>query len=282
MSRSSDRPVAAVIGLLLLLWIAMLLVGGPGSGGDAALLDAFNQPVLFPAARLLTRVGDWSILLPLTLVATALLAWRRSIRKAACLLAIALSGRFLVELQKYEFNRARPDAHGHVVATHNMAFPSGHSAYSMMFWLGLALLAFEGEARRRAVLFAVLLAFAIGLTRPILGVHWPSDVVGGWSFGAAWALLLTRLIADGERERSSVIVEAKETDMIDRDRPDDSALIDSMEDSPGQAGTSGGNIQRDVASQAETRDETGDGGITRVTGEDKPAGGDEPTLPNRD
>ena len=69
--------------------------------------------------------------------------------------------------------------------------------------------------------------------------------------------------------------------MIDRDRPDDSELIDSMEEAPGHSGTSGGNIQRDLASQAEAEDEIGDGGVTRVTGEDKPAGGDGPTLPNR-
>ncbi len=281
MTALPNRAPALIIATLLALWILMLLVGGPGSAGDAAVLHAFNRPTLFPAARVLTRLGDWSILLPLTLAATALLAWRRNVRNAAILLAISLSGRLLVELQKYEFNRARPDAHGHVVATHNMAFPSGHSAYSMMFWLGLALLAFEGEARRRAVLLALLLAFAVGLTRPILGVHWPSDVIGGWSFGAAWALLLTRLVAAGEREPPSAIVGAKEIDMNDRDRSDDSDLIESMEDAPSHAGSSGGNIQRDVAGQAEMEDEVGDGGTTRVTGEDKPAEGDEPTLPNR-
>jgi membrane-associated phospholipid phosphatase len=277
-----NRALALIIVALLFLWMAMLLIGGPGSAGDSVVLHAFNSPALLPAARVVTRLGDWSILLPLTLAATALLAWRRNVRSAALLLVITLSGRFLVELQKYEFNRARPDAHGHVVATHNMAFPSGHAAYSMMFWLGLALLAFEGEARRRAALFAVLLAFAVGLTRPVLGVHWPSDVIGGWSFGAAWALLLTWLVEFRERGRPSAIVAGKESDMNDRDRPDDSELIESMEDAPSQAGSSGGNIQRDVAAQAELDDEIGDGGITRVTGEDKPADGDEPTLPNRD
>jgi len=46
----------------------MLLVGGPGSPADAALLRAFNWPALFPTARMLTRLGDWNLLLPLTLV----------------------------------------------------------------------------------------------------------------------------------------------------------------------------------------------------------------------
>jgi hypothetical protein len=71
--------------------------------------------------------------------------------------------------------------------------------------------------------------------------------------------------------------------MTDRPRPDDSEIIDSMEDAPGQSGVSGGNLQRDVASQAEeAREIGGRAGVTRVTGEDKPAGGDEPNLPQRD
>jgi undecaprenyl-diphosphatase len=277
----SNRRLVSIVGLLLLVWLVMLLVGGPGSALDSALLRAANWSPLFPAARILTRLGDWNILLPLTIVGAGLLAWLRSLRNAAALIAMSLSGRLLVELQKYEFDRARPDPQGHLVATHSMAFPSGHAAYSMMFWLGFALLAFSGEARRWAVMFALLLAFAVGLTRPVLGVHWPSDVIGGWAFGAAWALLLVHLIQSGERDRPSAIVRTKESDMNDRDRADDSELIESMEDAPSHSGSSGGNLQRDVASQAETDDEVGDRGITRVTGEDKPAGGDEPTLPNR-
>jgi hypothetical protein len=68
------------------------------------------------------------------------------------------------------------------------------------------------------------------------------------------------------------------------ERPDDSALIDEMEDdAPGQSGSSGGNLQRDVASQAEEQHEVdGGSGVTRVTGEDKPADGDAPNLPQRD
>ncbi|PWG03295.1 hypothetical protein [Sphingosinicella humi] len=70
--------------------------------------------------------------------------------------------------------------------------------------------------------------------------------------------------------------------MADKQRPDDSELIDKMERGPSQSGVSGGNLQRDIASQAEEEhDVEGKPGATRVRGEDKPAKGDEPTLPNR-
>jgi hypothetical protein len=65
-------------------------------------------------------------------------------------------------------------------------------------------------------------------------------------------------------------------------RHDDSDLIDSMEDAPGQGGTAGGRLQRDIGSQAEEEHRIdGKTGVTRVRKEDKVDRGDEPTLPNR-
>jgi membrane-associated phospholipid phosphatase len=63
-----------------------------------------------------------------------------------------------------------------------------------MVWLGAALLLARGRARPWALAAAALVAFAVGLTRPMLGVHWPSDVVAGWSFGLFWTLLLIRIV----------------------------------------------------------------------------------------
>jgi undecaprenyl-diphosphatase len=73
-----------------------------------------------------------------------------------------------------------------------MSFPSGHSANSAIVYLTLATLltqAIRGAALRRYVVgAAIALVFAIGVSRVYLGVHWPSDVLAGWSFGALWAL----------------------------------------------------------------------------------------------
>jgi hypothetical protein len=113
-------------------------------------------------------------------------------------------------------------------------------------------------------------------------------VVGGWAFGAAWTLLLLRLFGGPDplhRERlgASVIGASKERNMNDRNRTDDSELIDSMDEAPSHGGASGGNLQRNVAAQAEEEHEVGGAtGVTRVTGEDKPDGGDAPNLPQRD
>lgn len=65
--------------------------------------------------------------------------------------------------------------------------------------------------------------------------------------------------------------------MTDRNRTDDSEMIDEMEDGPAFGGSSGGNLQRDVGARDELDQEAGDGdGITRVRASDKPEEADLP------
>lgn len=273
-----DRYRLALIALLLGVWIFMLKTGGPGSQVDLDLLYTVGRKALVPAAHVLTELGASWVILPAACLAGAWLAYRGEVRKGAILFLIVAIGRLIIEVQKYEFDRERPDPQGHLVAVHNMAFPSGHSSNAMMAWLAIALIAVPARFRTIAVFIALLLAALTGLSRLVLAVHWPSDVAGGWAFGAAWVLLLSSF---AERAPPSFIEPRKESDM-DKDRPDDSALIDEMEDAPSHGGSSGGNRQRDVATQDEERQEIGGAGVTRVTGEDKPGDGDLPTLPQRD
>jgi membrane-associated phospholipid phosphatase len=112
------------------------------------------------------------------------------------LLGITLSGRLLVELGKSWIGRLRPEDQEHLVAAQSYAFPSGHAANATIVWLSLALLAPQtARGRRIAIIVAAIIALAVGVSRPMLGVHWPSDVIGGWAFGLAWTLALVRLCA---------------------------------------------------------------------------------------
>lgn len=184
-----------VLAGLALAWGVMLLIGG--TQPDRGLLEfayAGGQPGLAFGARWLTELGGAAVLLPATAFAAAWLAWRRDGRGALLLVAITLSGRALVETQKLLIGRPRPDSAEHLVAISNLSFPSAHAANALMVWLCLALLLPRTErGRTMAIWAAIWLALAIGLTRVMLGVHWPSDVIGGWSFGLAWTLLMLRL-----------------------------------------------------------------------------------------
>jgi len=179
--------------LLALIVLAALLLGGPRTEVDPRVLAMFAEPDLVPAARLLTRLGDgWTVLVA-AILAAAWLVRAGHRRRSILLLVILASERLLVEAMKAGFDRARPDVAGHQVAVHSMAFPSGHSANATAVWLAIALLATGPRLRRPAVALALAIAFMTGLSRLVLGVHWPSDVIGGWAFGAAWTLLLVRL-----------------------------------------------------------------------------------------
>ena len=77
----------------------------------------------------------------------------------------------------------------------------------MIFFLTLALVLSESTRwRGAAVSAALLLSFLIGTSRVMLGVHWPSDVIGGWAFGLLWVMLTLRLahrLIETDSERAS-------------------------------------------------------------------------------
>lgn len=181
------------ISLLALIGAAALLIGGPQTRVDPAVLAAFAIPGLVPAARFLTHLGDGITVLVAAVASAVLLLAQGHRRRAILVLVILASQRLMVEAMKAGFDRARPDVEGHQVAVHSMAFPSGHSANAMAVWLAIALLASGPQWRRPAVALALAVAFVVGICRMVLQVHWPSDVAGGWAFGAAWTLLLVRL-----------------------------------------------------------------------------------------
>ena len=192
---TAPRHSLILAAILFVLWLGMMLFGGPHGATDAALARLVAAPALVPAARIVTRLGDWPILLPLTFLAAIVLALVRSWRRALLFALIVLGGRILVEVQKIELARARPDAAGRLVHVSSLSFPSAHAAYSMITWLAFALLLASPRRRAAAVAAALAVAAIVGLTRLVLHVHWPSDVIGGWAFGAAWTLLLVRLAA---------------------------------------------------------------------------------------
>jgi membrane-associated phospholipid phosphatase len=184
----------ALLGLIV-AWTVMLLFGGlEFDRGLLIFAYAGDHPWAAAAARWVTELGGMPVLLAVTGFGAAWLLVRREWRAAALLLAVTLTGRLLVSLMKDWTARVRPDAHGHLVPVESLAFPSGHAANATLVWLCLALLLPTNErGRGLAIWAAVWLALAVGLSRVMLGVHWPSDVIGGWAFGLFWTLLLLHL-----------------------------------------------------------------------------------------
>jgi len=136
---------------------------------------------------LLTWLGDGDARILVCAIA-ALLLWRRGDRSAALFLPLAaLAETLATSGLKIAFGRARPDLLEHLDRVTSLSYPSGHAAHNVALWLLVAVLLAPG--RRWPVTAAIGFATAIGVSRIVLGVHWPTDVAGGLSFGAGAALL---------------------------------------------------------------------------------------------
>ncbi|MES2605778.1 MAG: phosphatase PAP2 family protein, partial [Pseudomonadota bacterium] len=89
--------------------------------------------------------------------------------------------------------RQRPDLVPHGMQVYTASFPSGHSMQAAATYLTMGALLAQVQKRRRVKAFilsvAMIITFLVGLSRIYLGVHWPTDVLAGWTAGAGWAIL---------------------------------------------------------------------------------------------
>jgi len=176
-----------------------VLDGGPDSV-ERALLLALQSPERGPVgprwlevlARDYTALGSVGVLTLLTVGVSGYLWLRRRGPVAAYLLATVGGGLVLSTLLKLGVDRSRPAAHLHASHVYSPSFPSGHAMMAAVTYLTLGLLLAHVHRRnavQRYVLSGALLVTAtVGATRVYLGIHWPTDVLAGWTVGTVWAL----------------------------------------------------------------------------------------------
>jgi undecaprenyl-diphosphatase len=157
------------------------------------------------AARDVTALGGGAVLTLVTLAVCGFLTLVRRFRSLLLVLGSTVGGAVLNSVLKALFARPRPTVVPHLAEAYAPSFPSGHAMLSAIVYLTLgALLTQLTESRwlKAYVLgVALLLSFLVGLTRVFLGVHYLTDVLGGWMAGLAWALF-TVLLARAAKRRS--------------------------------------------------------------------------------
>lgn len=192
--------LAAAVGVIALL--GRTIAGGARFDFDTNLMLAVRQagdpatpggPAWLKQVMVdLTALGGETVLTLAVILTAALALASRHFLTAALVVAGTISGSIAVALAKLVVGRERPALVDHLVEVGSASFPSGHAANSAIIYLTIALLAIQvipRAAARVTVLGAtILLVTAIGCSRVYLGVHWPSDVLAGWSFGTLWAL----------------------------------------------------------------------------------------------
>jgi undecaprenyl-diphosphatase len=156
-------------------------------------LTPLGPPPVQEAARDITALGGLVVLTILTLSTTIFLALDGKSHMALFLVVSVVGGEGLSVVLKDFFDRPRPEIVPHAAYASSTSFPSGHSMMSALTYLTLGALLSAYHKRKSLKAFflltASLLVFLIGVSRVYLGVHWPTDVLAGWTAGGTWALI---------------------------------------------------------------------------------------------
>lgn len=211
----AQREVGLTSILFLFALITLAFVTYDGFfGGDAQTFDqtvllALREPgdpanpigsVQFEeAVRDVTALGSFVVLLMVTVATVGFLVASKKYAEAGTMAFAAVFGQVISETLKAYFDRPRPDFVAHIVETTSASFPSGHAMMSAAIYLSIGAMLARVQTKRRLKTYihvtALLLTLMVGASRVYLGVHYPTDVLGGWCLGAAWAILCWSVLA---------------------------------------------------------------------------------------
>ena len=204
------KPLLIVL-VATLLALAFALLGSEVGEGDTLFFDMqllqraqalrAGHPWLAEVMRDLSGLGSTVVLTLFTVATVGYLGLVSQRALALCVATSVISGTVLVSVFKATFGRMRPDLAYAELAASGLSFPSGHASMSALVFLTIGALIASSHTRVSERLYILLTAglmtLLVGLSRVALGVHYATDVLGGWAFGSAWAivwLLLGRFV----------------------------------------------------------------------------------------
>jgi undecaprenyl-diphosphatase len=206
---STFEPMSVVLvalaagGLFLFFKLAEEVLEGETSTFDEKLLLLLRMPDdpgttigpywLSHAVGDITALGGVTVLSLMTIMILGYLLLARRLHIAIFTFVAVVGGWLLSAALKLGIARPRPDIVPHLVEVSDLSFPSGHAMLSAVTYLTLGALLSRAESSRITRLYtigvAIFLTLIVGLSRIYLGVHYPTDVLGGWCAGASWALI---------------------------------------------------------------------------------------------
>lgn len=175
------------------IYIATAMSNGSIAPFDTAVISfvqGLETPWLTTVLTSFTWMGSGYAVAPMALILAAILYFGLHVRPQAWLLLIVIAGTPLFNtLLKLYFKRERPDIH-RILDAHGFSFPSGHAMISFSLYAIIAFIAWgfikKTAGRVMLLLFTVSMILTISISRIYLGVHYPSDIVGGFTVSALW------------------------------------------------------------------------------------------------
>lgn len=224
------RKALAAAGALWAIWGLMiwLVTQGRTDGFDHSGLLLYRSGIdyhplggnmLEEAVRDVTALGGFLVSTLAAGAAAIALLFLRLRREATLFTLTVLLGWGLNAGMKLLVGRERPTLVPHLTEAAGYSFPSGHSFASAMIYIGMAL-AFASLSSRHGVRYtligsAMVISAMIAWSRVMLGVHFPSDAIAGWSGGAAWAFTAAALLYEPSK-RAADSAAAHELDPMEQ------------------------------------------------------------------
>lgn len=202
------KILPAAIALLLFAWLAAMVTAGRTQAFDdsiRAAVHAHASPALDIAMQNISRIGEPKVLIDTGAVLLLFFLATRKWRTAWLVLLTVGGAELIDQILKLIFHRPRP----HVFfgrQPFGYSFPSGHSLVSFVVFGALAVFLTPHVRSRvwRWVLYlaAASVVLAIGLSRVYLGMHYPTDVLGGYVAGVFWLTVVDLLWDRWRRDRT--------------------------------------------------------------------------------
>jgi membrane-associated phospholipid phosphatase len=198
--------VTFTVGLLLSVVVRVDTVAAVDHDATRSLHDlAVESATVSDRALDVTSVGDPITLTVIVALVAGWLLAQGSRRLALWLVVVTALGGLTESVLKVVVGRARPDLDTALLDPASRSFPSGH-AFTTTTVLGAVTVALVVSATSRragvvpiAAAIAASVALAVGLSRPVLGVHFVTDVVAGWLLAVLWLVLTRPRVGDAIR-----------------------------------------------------------------------------------
>ena len=186
------------IAIIAAIIISINIKNGKILQTDLKIYDFFSKNIIYdkltPVVKIITHIGSAKIVIILTIL--LLLLFIKEMKNKVFVLADVIGAAGLNVILKHIIQRDRPNIHRLIKET-GYSFPSGHAMMSMAFYGMLIYFIYRYVKKpvKKWVLIILLtiILLTIGITRIYLGVHYPSDVIGGFLVSFAYLLILTEI-----------------------------------------------------------------------------------------
>jgi len=162
----------------------------------------------------LTSLGGTTVLSLVIFAVVGFLLLQTRYHTALFVAITGISGELVSAAMKQTFNRPRPTVVPHLRDVYTTSFPSGHAMESAIVYLTLGAILMRVTESRMTKLYclgmAMLLTLLVGISRVYIGVHYPTDVLGGWIIGFVWASICW-LAAQHFEARAGITAERTKT-----------------------------------------------------------------------